>query len=77
MKVTYFEDTDMLYVAFLDSDIAKSQDLDEDTVLNFDGEGNVCAINFEHASQRADVHRLTELLRHKDFKVDAHTTHRL
>lgn len=59
MKIMYFEDTDTLYIEFRDSDIAESKDLDENTVLDVDAQGNVCAITFEHASQRTDVRRLT------------------
>lgn len=59
MKVKYFEDTDTLYIEFRDSDIAETKDLDENTVLDVDAQGNVCAITFEHASQRTDVRRLT------------------
>lgn len=59
MKVQYFEDTDTLYIEFRDHEIAESKDLDEDTVLDVDANGNVCAITFEHASRRTDVHRVT------------------
>ncbi len=59
MKVSYFEDTDTLYIEFRDSDIAESKDLDENTILDVDAQGNVCAITFEHASQRTDVSHLT------------------
>jgi uncharacterized protein YuzE len=48
MKVQYFPDTDTLYIEFRDRDIAQSK-----------ANGNVCAITFEHASDRTDVHRLT------------------
>ena len=58
MKVSYFEDTDTLYIEFRDSGIAESKDLDENTILDVDAKGNVCAITFEHASQRADVSHL-------------------
>jgi len=59
MKVKYFEDTDTLYIEFRDDEIAESKDLDENTVLDVDAKGNVCAITFEHASQRIDVSHLT------------------
>jgi uncharacterized protein YuzE len=59
MKVQYFADTDTLYIEFRDRNIAESKDLDENTVLDLDADGNVCAITFEHASDRTDVHRLT------------------
>lgn len=59
MKVQYFEDTDTLYIELKDGDITESRDLDENTVLDVDGAGNVCAITLEHASERTDVSRLT------------------
>ncbi len=58
MKVSYFEDTDTLYIEFKDSDIAESKDLDENTLLDVDADSNVCAITFEHASERTDVRHL-------------------
>lgn len=59
MKISYFEDTDTLYIEFRDSGIADSKDLDENTILDLDTNGNVCAITFEHASERTDVNHLT------------------
>ena len=59
MKVKYFQDTDTLYIEFRDRDIAESRDLDENTILDLDAQGNVCAITFEHAGQQTNVHQLT------------------
>lgn len=59
MKVKYFEDTDTLYIEFRDRPISESRDLDENTVLDLDSNGKLCAITFEHASARTDVRRLT------------------
>jgi uncharacterized protein YuzE len=59
MKVKYFEDTDTLYIEFRDTTISQSRDLDENTVLDLDAEGNVCAMTFEHASRRTDVQQVT------------------
>ena len=58
MKVSYFRDTDTLYIEFRVDDIVESKDLDENTTLDVDANGNVCAITFEHASQRTDVSHL-------------------
>lgn len=58
MKVSYFRDTDTLYIEFRADDIVESKDLDENTTLDLDAKGNVCAITFEHASQRTDVSHL-------------------
>ncbi len=59
MKVSYFGDTDTLYIEFRAGDIAETRDLDENTLMDLDADGNVCAITFEHASERTDVHHLT------------------
>ncbi len=59
MKVKYFQDTDTLYIEFRDRAIAESRELDENTILDVDVDGNVCAITFEHASERTDVERLS------------------
>lgn len=58
MKLSYFEDTDTLYIEYLNSGIAESRELDENTILDVDEMGNVCAITVEHASQRTDVSHL-------------------
>lgn len=58
MKISYFDDTDTLYIEFRDIDIVESKDLDENTILDVDAMGNICAITFEHASQRTDVSHL-------------------
>ena len=58
MKVLYFEDTDTLYIEFRDADISETRELDEDTLIDVDATGAVCAITFEHASRRTDVNHL-------------------
>jgi len=58
MKVQYFEDTDTLYIEFQGAEISETRDLDENTLLDLDSDGNVCAITLEHASQRTDISHL-------------------
>lgn len=55
MKVKYFAETDTPYIELRASDIQGTRDLDENTVLDLDAEGKVCAVTLEHASQRADI----------------------
>lgn len=55
MRIRYFKDTDTLLIEFKESPVAETRDLDENTVLDFDAQGNVCAITVEHASQRAGI----------------------
>lgn len=55
MKVKYFEATDTLYIEFTSAAIASFSDLDENTLLELDEEGRVCALTLEHASKRTDA----------------------
>jgi uncharacterized protein YuzE len=55
MRIRYFKDTDTLLIEFKDAPVAETRDLDENTVLDVDAQGNVCAISVEHASQRAGI----------------------
>jgi uncharacterized protein YuzE len=55
MKVKYFQDTDTFYIEFTACDIVETKDLDENTQLDLDRGGNICAITIEHAGERADL----------------------
>ena len=59
MKMSYFQDTDTLYIEFKEADVVETKDLDENTLLDFDADGNIISITVEHASNRTDVHQLT------------------
>ncbi|HBS29941.1 MAG TPA: hypothetical protein DEB06_10970 [Phycisphaerales bacterium] len=52
MKVKYFAETDTLLIEFRDAPVAETRDLDENTVLDLDAQGNICSITVEHASTR-------------------------
>ena len=55
MKIKYFQDTDTLYIELKAGEVAETKDLDEDTILDLDRDGNICAITIEHAKDRADI----------------------
>ena len=55
MKIRYFADTDTLYIEFRDLAVAETRDLDENTLLDLDADGNICAITVEQASTRAGI----------------------
>ena len=59
MKVSYYKDTDTLYIEFQRQEVSETRDLDENTILDLDAEGNIFAITFEHASTRTDVQQVT------------------
>ena len=39
--------------------VSETRDLDEDTLIDIDDEGNICAITVEHASTRAGIPRFS------------------
>ena len=55
MNIRYYTETDTLYIEFRDVAIAETRDLDENTLLDLDDDGNICAITIEHASTRAGI----------------------
>ncbi len=55
MKITYFDDTDTLLVEFSDTTIEDTRDLDDNTLGEYDQNGNLVALTMEHASKRADL----------------------
>ncbi len=55
MKIQYFQDTDTLYIEFKPVEVAESRDLDENTLLDLDREGNIAGITVEHASRHSEV----------------------
>ena len=55
MKIRYFPDTDTLLLELRDVAIAETRDLDDNTIVDLDESGDICAITIEHASTRADA----------------------
>lgn len=55
MNVKYFTDTDTLYIELYPAEVDETCDLDEDTLLELDTAGRLCAITIEHASARMAV----------------------
>lgn len=55
MRVRYFADTDTLLIEFRDVPVAETRDLDENTILDLDAQGNIRSIAVEHPSTRADA----------------------
>ena len=55
MKIRYFEDTDTLYIELKPGIVAESRDLDENTLVDVDAQGQVLAITIEHARDCAEL----------------------
>lgn len=59
MKVSFFADTDTLTIKLKSSGVTDTRDLDENTLLDLDADGNIVSITMEHASTRTDVQNIT------------------
>ena len=55
MNIKYFSDTDTLYIELRSAEIYETRDLDDNTLIELDQAGNLCAITVEHAKERADI----------------------
>lgn len=55
MRIKYFQETDTLYIEFKSTTVVETRDLDENTQLDLDADGNITAMTVEHASTRADI----------------------
>ena len=58
MKISYFVETDTLYIELKSTGVTDTRDLDENTLLDLDGDGNLVSITMEHASTRTDVQHI-------------------
>ena len=58
MTLSYFKETDSLYIEFSGTGAVETRDLDENTLLDIDAKGNVVSLTMEHASKNTDVHKL-------------------
>ncbi|MEM6393407.1 MAG: DUF2283 domain-containing protein [Planctomycetota bacterium] len=55
MLIQYFKDTDTLYIVLREDGTVETRDLDDNTLLDLDAEGNICAMTLEHTSERTDL----------------------
>jgi uncharacterized protein YuzE len=55
MKIRYFADTDTLYIVFSQKMPAETRDLDENTLLDLDEDGQLCSMTIEHAKERVGI----------------------
>lgn len=51
MKIRYFEDTDTLYVELKDEQPTKTEELNENVMLELDADGKVVGLTIEHVKQ--------------------------
>jgi uncharacterized protein YuzE len=55
MRIKYFEDTDTTLVELSTNPPVETRELNENTYLDLDSNGNVVSITIEHASASSDM----------------------
>ena len=58
MKLSYFPDTDSLYIDLFDEPSVESREISEGVVLDYDAAGQLVGIDIDEASKRVDLDKL-------------------
>ncbi|MFP4558702.1 MAG: DUF2283 domain-containing protein [Archaeoglobaceae archaeon] len=61
MKVSYDEEADALYIKLRDGDYDESDEVQDGIILDYDGGGNLLAIEILNASSRFTLQDLTNV----------------
>lgn len=59
MNITYFKDTDTLLVHFNENTVTETKDLNENTLVDLDKDGNLVAMTIEHAKHQTNIDLLS------------------
>ncbi len=55
MQIKYFQDTDTLLFNFNNNKIFETKNINDNILVELDGNGNVVSMSFEHAKSVADI----------------------
>ncbi len=58
MKLSYYPDTDSLYIDFSAKPSAESREVSERVMLDYDKEGNLIGIDIDNASWKLDLSQI-------------------
>jgi len=73
MKLSYYLDTDSLYIDLSSKHSVESKEISTGVVLDYDGEGNLVGIDIDNASKKLDLKDLS--LSHIPADVHIQTAH--
>ena len=59
MKISYYPDTDSLYIDLSDRPSNESREVSPGVVIDYDTEGNIVGIDIDQASRKLDLDELT------------------
>ncbi|RJP66736.1 MAG: DUF2283 domain-containing protein [Ignavibacteriales bacterium] len=55
MQIKYFQDTDTIYIAFNENEVAETRDLDNNSIIDIDKNGNLVSLTIEHAKSTVRI----------------------
>lgn len=59
MKIAYSKEDDALYITLKDADVADTDELTEDIIIDYDNRGNIVGIEVLDASQHVDIENIS------------------
>lgn len=59
MKISYYPDTDSLYIDLSEQPSVESREVSEGIVLDYDAEGRLVGIDIDNASKKVNLKTLT------------------
>ncbi|NTV82570.1 MAG: DUF2283 domain-containing protein [Chlorobaculum sp.] len=59
MKISYYPDTDSLYIDLSEQPSVESREVSEGIVLDYDAEGRLAGIDIDNASKKVNLKTLT------------------
>ncbi len=58
MKISYYPDTDSLYIDLSEQPSAESREISEGVVLDYDAQGRLVGIDIDNASKKVELKKL-------------------
>ncbi len=58
MKISYYPDTDSLYIDLSEVQSAESREISEGVVLDYDAQGRLVGIDIDNASKKVELKKL-------------------
>jgi len=59
MKIEYSKEDDALYITLKEADVADTDELTEDIIIDYDNGGNIMGIEVLDASQHVDIENIS------------------
>ena len=59
MKISYYPDTDSLYIDLSEQPSAESREISDGVVLDYDAQGRLVGLDIDNASNKVELKKLT------------------